>query len=525
MTRFWLDGVDVEVDPSVGSLLDALRERLGVRSAKDGCSPQGQWGCCTVWIDGAPRVACVTRVTRVRDRHVTTMEGLGDADRWADAFCAAGASQCGFCTPGIVMRLAALPAEHLADRRRVDRALQAHLCRCTGWQTIREACGRLAADREHHLTAPTAPAASDLRPRDVVAAGRRATIEGRADQRVGPDVVRGHGGFAADTAPGDALVAVRDPDGEWVVDEDLPTARARAGGVPGRRTTTPPRWPVGLADGEWSRALRTTWLEPAYLEPDAAWCAPGGEPTGPLSNGGAFGAKTTSPAADAARRLSDRYGRPVRVHMTREDTVRLGPKRPPVAIGLRSDGSGVARLVRPQRPGDGERLHATIATVAPDVAVELVDVTGPPVSADLRAAGWAEVAACRSALREPPDRAVGPDGGWAEVTVEGHGGVVVTVGCGDPLDLTVLRSYCIGAVHMAWGMVHGEHLAVGDDGVPLDLTIRSFGVLRAADTPTVDVRIEPESGEPVNGSDAVFAAALAAAWRHAGHPVTVPVAR
>ena len=92
------------------SLLDALRDELGCRSVKDGCSPQGQCGCCTVWVDGAPRVACVTPIRRVAGRDVTTLEGLSDEQtaRWSEAFVAHGASQCGFCTPGIVMRLAAL---------------------------------------------------------------------------------------------------------------------------------------------------------------------------------------------------------------------------------------------------------------------------------------------------------------------------------------------------------------------------------------------------------------------------------
>src|SRR5205085_7021058 len=104
--RFRLDGRDAEVPDDGASLLEALRDRLGVRSAKDGCSPQGQCGCCTVWVDGAPRVACVTPVRRVAGRSVTTLEGLEPACRqsWADAFSATGASQCGFCTPGIVMR-------------------------------------------------------------------------------------------------------------------------------------------------------------------------------------------------------------------------------------------------------------------------------------------------------------------------------------------------------------------------------------------------------------------------------------
>jgi CO/xanthine dehydrogenase Mo-binding subunit len=82
----------------------------------------------------------------------------------------------------------------------------------------------------------------------------------------------------------------------------------------------------------------------------------------------------------------------------------------------------------------------------------------------------------------------------------------------------VLRSYCIGAAHMALGWVRSEGLSVDESGVPLDLTIRSFGILRAVDTPAIDVTIEDGDGEPVNGSDAVFAAVAAAAWRALGHP-------
>src|SRR5690606_31920562 len=116
------------------SLLGVLRDHLGVRSPKDGCSPQGQCGCCTVLVDGQPRVACVTPARRVAGRSVTTVDGVTDADRWAAAFCATGASQCGFCTPGIVVRLASL-----APGADPARALLAHLCRCTGWRPILEA--------------------------------------------------------------------------------------------------------------------------------------------------------------------------------------------------------------------------------------------------------------------------------------------------------------------------------------------------------------------------------------------------
>ena len=70
----------------------------------------------------------------------------------------------------------------------------------------------------------------------------------------------------------------------------------------------------------------------------------------------------------------------------------------------------------------------------------------------------------------------------------------VRVRCGDPLDEVVLRSYCTGAAHMALGWVRSEGLAVDDDGVPVDLTIRSFGILRAVDMPPIHVEIEPDDG-------------------------------
>jgi CO/xanthine dehydrogenase Mo-binding subunit len=86
----------------------------------------------------------------------------------------------------------------------------------------------------------------------------------------------------------------------------------------------------------------------------------------------------------------------------------------------------------------------------------------------------------------------------------------------------VLRSYCIGAAHMALGWVGSEGIAVDEAGRPLDLTIRSFGILRAVDTPEISVTIEEDEGEAVNGSDAVFAAVAAAAWRARGHPEAWP---
>ncbi|MCB1018253.1 MAG: hypothetical protein KDB10_24410, partial [Acidimicrobiales bacterium] len=168
-----------------------------------------------------------------------------------------------------------------------------------------------------------------------------------------------------------------------------------------------------------------------------------------------------------------------RVLSTREDTVRLGPKRPPVAGGADASGHGVLRVAR--TPG----VEEAVARVAPGLRVEAVDVVGPRTSLALRAAGWAEAAVLVAAATGASE-IVAPGGGVAEAEV-GPDGLRVRVRCGDPLDEVVLRSYCIGAAHMALGWVTSEGLVVDGSGEVHDLTIRSFGVLRAADTPPVAV--------------------------------------
>jgi xanthine dehydrogenase small subunit len=502
---FTLNGRPVSVAAG-GTLLDALRDALGIRSAKDGCSPQGQCGCCTVWIDDQPRVACVTQVARVAGRHVTTLEGLDDADAWAAAFSAAGASQCGFCTPGIIMRCAALDSDRRAQPSEVRRAMLAHLCRCTGWQSVVEAV--------------TAFGGPTVAVRDRSAAEQRATLEGGVPQSVGPEVALGDGGFADDGAPTHALAAVRGLDGRWVVASSFSEARARSGHVQGRRTTVDLTWPLELPPGEWARTLRTTWVEPAYLEPDASWCVPGGQPASSLGNGGAFGGKSTTELGAVARELADAHGVPVRVLSTREDVVRRGPKRPPISAGIGADGTGVVQVVR--TPGIADAIRA----VAPGVEVREVDVIGPPTSAALRGAGWVEAAVLLASLGEGPRFTItSPVGAVASAAIDGDGTIDITVRCGAPLDEIVLRSYCIGAAHMALGWVRSEGLALDEHGVPADLTIRSFGVVRAVDTPQVRVTIVDDDAPPVNGSDAVFAAVATAVWAASGWHEQWPINR
>jgi xanthine dehydrogenase small subunit len=513
------------------NLLDALREELGCRSVKDGCSPQGQCGCCTVWVDGAPRVACVTPVRRIAGRQVTTLEGAPDElrQRWAAAFVQHGASQCGFCTPGIVLRLAALEATAggaPTTRPDIESALRAHLCRCTGWQSIVDAaCSALGIDGAAPVTGED--------PRNPILAAWRAQVEGPAFQSSGREVVLGAGGFADDTAPPDAAVQLG-ADGS--VAPSLRAARAASGRVQGRNSTVPLSHPVALPEGDWALTLQTSWLEPAYVEPDASWARPGHLPASPLANGGAFGGKRRSPVPEAARTLADASGSAVRLLWRREDVVRRAPKRPPLAVGLRADGSGVVRVGRTEGSVDLAPLRDRVEATSPGVTVEVVDVTGPPVSPDLRGAGWAEVLAARAALDATEAEAgygevhvIVPGAGSARVELHldhaTRGWAEVDLWAGEILCPVTLRSYALGAVHRALGMVWSEGIAVDDAGVPVDLTIRSFGILSARDMPDVTVRLHEEDGWPVNGSDAVFVATLAAAWVAEGLPGRWPTRR
>jgi len=536
--EFVLDGRPVSVPDLDCSLLDALREELGSRTVKDGCSPQGQCGCCTVLVDGAARVSCVTPVRRIAGRSVTTIEGLdrGTREGWSEAFLRCGASQCGFCTPGIIMRLVDLERRRpdaAADPDAVRTALLAHLCRCTGWQTIVEAAGLRAASPVGNPVAGGEGGDEEPAPagdRDPLLTSWRATLEGGSPQLIGPDEVLGAGGFADDRAPADAEVASIGPADDYVVAPTRQRARADIRRPPGRRSTVALGYPLEIPPGEWALRLRTTWVEPAYLELDASWCRPGGSPATTLANGGAFGGKRRSPLPGVARRLADERARPVRVLWSREDVVRHGPKRPPIAAGLDCDGTGVVRVARTPHADDLGPWVQAMSEVLPGADVEVVDVPGPPVSSVLRAAGWAEAQVLRIALGclergpAPPVVIDAGDGARAEVMLSDDV-VRVDVWAGEILDPVILRSYVIGAVHHALGWVWQEGMAVDETGEPVDLTIRSFGILAARQMPPVDVRLHGASGRPVRAGDAVFAATAAAAWVAEGLPADWPTRR
>src|SRR5438552_17479565 len=105
--RFTLNGSEraAEIHQG-GTLLELIREGCGVTSPKDGCSPTGQCGCCTVLVDGQAKVACAMPADKAAHRDIVTLEGVDERERqvFARAFAVSAAVQCGFCIPGIVVR-------------------------------------------------------------------------------------------------------------------------------------------------------------------------------------------------------------------------------------------------------------------------------------------------------------------------------------------------------------------------------------------------------------------------------------
>jgi len=131
------------------SLLYVLRERMGLPGSKNACE-QGECGSCTVYLDGVPVCACLVAAGQAQGREIGTVEGLAHGDDLhplQQAFVEAGAVQCGFCTPGLLVQAHDLLTReaHPSDPE-IREALAGNLCRCTGYEKILDAV-RLAADR------------------------------------------------------------------------------------------------------------------------------------------------------------------------------------------------------------------------------------------------------------------------------------------------------------------------------------------------------------------------------------------
>jgi aerobic-type carbon monoxide dehydrogenase small subunit (CoxS/CutS family) len=155
-----INGEDRDVIlPVHKTLLEALREDLGLTGTKHGCE-LGECGTCTVLVDGTPVLSCLTLPVELRGREVMTVEGLAQGGRLhplQEAFTELGAAQCGYCTPGILLAAKALLDQNPAPTRTdVAEWLAGNLCRCTGYLKILEAVD-LAATRIRE-GGPQAPA-------------------------------------------------------------------------------------------------------------------------------------------------------------------------------------------------------------------------------------------------------------------------------------------------------------------------------------------------------------------------------
>jgi xanthine dehydrogenase molybdenum-binding subunit len=463
--RFTLNGAPCEVHPRPGeSLLEVLRVRCGVTSLKDGCSPQGQCGCCLALVDGNPKVTCAVPAEKAEGASIVTLDGLPESERelLARAFAAHAAVQCGFCIPGIALR-----AKHLVDHnpaptsQEIARAIDVHLCRCTGYVKIIDAIDayararrgeplpapcpdgrvgqRLVRYQASRLTLGDRPYVADLdRPgllhgAVVLSAHARALVRGidTSRARALPGVVaiatasdvpgnRWYGllyddwpGFVAEgeeaRCVGDVLAAVAAVDRHTareaaaLVDvkyEPLPAVLDPEAALAPDAPQVNPKHPNLLSEsiirrGDVDAALAAsahvvsgTWktqrIEHLYLEPECALAEP--LPDGRLRlytqgqgifddrrqvaqflgvgeeeifvelvpNGGAFGGKEDMSVQAQTALLARITGRPVKLELSREESIRLHPKRHPIAMHytVGCDAEGHLTAVRARMIGD-----------------------------------------------------------------------------------------------------------------------------------------------------------------------------
>ena len=132
------------------TLAEVLRDRIGLTGTKEGCDT-GKCGACTVLIDGEPARSCLILAVAVRNRKITTVEGLAKENKLhplQEAFVNHNALQCGFCTPGFIMTAKAfLDDNPNPTENEIREAISGNICRCTGYDTIIDAIGAAARDK------------------------------------------------------------------------------------------------------------------------------------------------------------------------------------------------------------------------------------------------------------------------------------------------------------------------------------------------------------------------------------------
>ena len=141
--EFKLNGTTINYkgDPEL-SLMTYLRDVEEIISPKDGCAPEGVCGCCSVLLDGNVLKACIAPMRRIAGKEVITMEGLdqGKKETVVNAFAIEGGLQCGFCTPGIIMKVWPLLNQGFVTEKEINKALNSNLCRCTGYKKVTKSC-------------------------------------------------------------------------------------------------------------------------------------------------------------------------------------------------------------------------------------------------------------------------------------------------------------------------------------------------------------------------------------------------
>ncbi len=272
---FTLNGQETTVAYEEGMhFLELLREECGVTSPKDGCAPQGYCGCCKIMVDGRATLSCLRKPEQMQGREVLTLEGIPEEKRQilADAFVQNGGIQCGFCTPGIVMRAASL-LDGEPDRGKIAKGLAGHLCRCTGYARIVDAVQSAAEAWQAGTPVKHQPRRPDFFGEEH---GLTRTSKSKGKHGIGGSSPRYRGGehamglkpYVADmTAPGmlhGAFVFAEHPRAT-VLRIDPGPALAMAGtlrvltaaDVPGERTVglIVQDWPIFVAEGETTRCV------------------------------------------------------------------------------------------------------------------------------------------------------------------------------------------------------------------------------------------------------------------------------
>jgi len=445
--------------PEGASLLELLRDHAGITSPKDGCSPQGQCGACVVLVDGNPKTSCAVPAKSAAGKSVLTLEGVSEEERhiYGEAFARMAGLQCGFCIPGITMKMKnVLDSNPSPTDAEIRRTLDPHLCRCTGYVKIFEAF-QAAARLRRGETLPPADGSGrvgtnlDRYEAEELALGARpyvadlafpgmlhgaVTLSPHARAKVKridtskaaayPGVIavvtardvpgkRFYGliledwpGFVAEEEEtrcvGDVLAAVAAVDARTAREaarlveveyEVLPPVtdpeKALEPGAPrvGPDGNLLSRSVINRGDAEAALAssahvVEGTWqtqrIEHLYLEPEACVAAPG-DATGDfpgaamtlftqgqgvfddhrqvcaflnlppeslhvvlVPNGGAFGGKEDMSIQAQTALLAHVTGRPVRLVLSREESIRIHPKRHPIRMHYRAGCDAQGRL-------------------------------------------------------------------------------------------------------------------------------------------------------------------------------------